>query len=174
MLESFETDRLILSPTSEADADFLIELMNMPKWIQYIGDRNVHTLEDALAYIRAKVTPQQERLGYGSFTVIRKEDQAKIGSCGLYDREGIEGLDIGFAFLTQFEKMGYAFEGVAKLKQVAVEQLGIRKLSAITLEENTASRKLLERIGLTFIKTVRIPNDTEELMLYEWEMTASE
>lgn len=45
-----------------------------------------------------------------SNTVIRKLDNVKIGTCGLYDREGIDGVDIGFAFLPEYEKKGFAFE----------------------------------------------------------------
>ena len=40
----FETDRLILKPTSEEDAEFIFELLNTPKWLKYIGDRNVKSI----------------------------------------------------------------------------------------------------------------------------------
>ena len=43
----FETDRLILQPTTSADAKFILELVNTPKWIANIGDRNVKSIEDA-------------------------------------------------------------------------------------------------------------------------------
>ena len=49
--KKFETERLILKPTSEEDAEFIFELFNTPKWIKYIGDRNIKTLEDAKNYI---------------------------------------------------------------------------------------------------------------------------
>jgi hypothetical protein len=45
------------------------------------------------------MTPQLKKLGFSSYTVIRKTDNAKVGSSGLYDREGLEGIDLGFAFL---------------------------------------------------------------------------
>jgi len=100
--EVFETDRLLLRPTSTADAEFIMELMNTPKWIEFIGDRNVKTLEGAKAYIANKMMPQLQRLGYSNFTIIRKSDDVKIGTCGLFDREGLEGIDIGFAFLPHY------------------------------------------------------------------------
>ncbi|MEZ5008622.1 MAG: GNAT family N-acetyltransferase [Chitinophagales bacterium] len=101
--KTFETERLIIRPTNESDAAFLMELLNTPKWIQNIGNRNINNLEDAKVYIQTKCTPQFERLGYGNYTVVRKSDQVKLGTCGLYDREGLEGIDIGFAFLPQYE-----------------------------------------------------------------------
>ena len=39
--KTFETNRLLLRPTSITDAEFIYELLNTPKWIQYIGDRNI-------------------------------------------------------------------------------------------------------------------------------------
>jgi len=164
--KSFETERLRITPTTEIDASLIYELMNTPKWIQYIGDRNIHSIDDAKVYIQKKMLPQLERLGYSNYTVIRKLDEEKIGTCGLYDRDGLEGIDIGFAFLPQFENKGYAFESVNKLLEVAIHEFKITKLSAITIKENFGSQKLLTKIGMTFKEYIKIPNDDEELMLY--------
>jgi len=165
----FETERLILQPTASADAEFIFELVNTPKWLANIGDRNVKSVEDAQAYIRDKMTPQLEKLGYGNYTLIRKADNLKIGTCGLYDREGLEGIDIGFALLPAYENMGYGFESAAKLLEAGVKEFHIKLISAITTKENVASQKLIEKLGLKYIKTIRIPNDEEELLLYSIE-----
>jgi len=164
--KTFETERLMLKSTSEEDAAFLYELMNCPKWIKYIGDRNIHTIDNAKEYIKDKMTPQLERLGYANYTLIRKSDYKKIGTCGLYDRKGINGIDIGFAFLPEYEKKGYAFEAADKIKNVAFQLFGIKELSAITLKDNSASQKLLEKIGLKLTGTTTLPNDNVELLLY--------
>ena len=167
--KSFETARLLMRPTSKEDAAFIFKLVNSPKWIKYIGDRNVESVEKAKEYIHKKMIPQLERLGYSNYTVIRKTDSQKIGTCGLYDREGLEGIDIGFAFLPEYEKKGYAFESSKKLKDVAFNQFGIEVLRAITTKNNISSQKLLEKLGLKFTKMVTLPNDEEELLLYELE-----
>lgn len=164
--ETFETERLILRPTSIEDAEFILELLNTPKWLEYIGDRMVRSLEDALAYIHSRILPQQERLGYGNYTVIRKEDQSIIGTCGLYDRAGLDAIDIGFAFLPEYEGLGYAFEAADRLKRVAFDEFGINEILAITVKQNLSSQKLLEKLGLNLVGTTRIPNDEEELLLY--------
>lgn len=165
--QSYETERLILRPTTVQDAAFIYELLNTPKWMRYVGDRHIHNEEDAREYIKVKMYPQLERLGHSNFTVIRKEDRVKIGSTGLYDREGMEGLDMGFAYLPDYEKKGYAFEAANKLKQVAFEELKITELSAITLEENTSSRALLGKLGFKLVGPIRIPNDDADLLLYK-------
>lgn len=165
--KSFETPRLTLKPTSIEDAAFVLELFNSPKWLRYIGDRNVHSIEDAKAYISAKIYPQLQRLGYANYTVIRKSDGIKMGSCGLYDREGLEGIDIGFAFLPDFEGQGFAFEAARKVLDFADDVFGIERIRAITTHDNSASQKLLEKLGLTFKKNIKLPNDEEELLMYE-------
>ena len=78
----FETERLILKPTSEEDAEFILELFNTPKWIKYVGDRNIKTVENAREYIKTKMLSQLEKLGYSNYTLIRKADNCKIGLCG--------------------------------------------------------------------------------------------
>jgi len=164
---SFETERLILRPTVQEDAAFLLELLNSPKWLQYIGDRNVRTIEAAAEYVEKKITPQFERLGYTNYTVIRKSDGEKLGTCGLYDRDGLEGVDIGFAFLPQHEGQGYAFEAALRVKALAFEVFKINHLCAITTQDNFSSQKLLEKLGFRFTKLINIPNDEVTLMLYE-------
>jgi ribosomal-protein-alanine N-acetyltransferase len=163
---TFETQRLFLRPTDEEDAAFLLELMNTPKWIQFIGDRKVHSLEAAIHYVRERMKPQYDRLGYGNFTVIRKSDQVKIGTCGLYDRKGLEGIDLGFAFLPAYHKQGYAFEAAQQVMEAGLNQFGIQHLQAITVKENIASQRLLEKLGLRFQRIIRLPDDPEDLMLY--------
>jgi len=167
--KSFETERLILRPTSEQDSEFIFKLLNSPKWLKYIGDRNIKTVENAKDYIKEKITPQLERLGYSNYTVIRKQDHQKIGTCGLYDRPGLEGIDIGYAFLPEYENNGFAFESSNRLKEAAFNELGIKTISAITTKENTSSQKLLEKLGLKLTGTTQIPNDNEELLLYKIE-----
>lgn len=162
-----QTERLILRSTTIEDASFILKLLNMPKWYEFIGDRNVKTLEQAKEHIKTKLRPQIEKLGYGTFTVIRKSDGIKIGTCGLYDRKGVTGIDIGFALLTQYENNGYAYEYTNKLKQVAIEKFNIKQISAITTTKNTSSQKLLEKLGLKYVKMTKIADDDEELMLYQ-------
>ena len=161
-----ETDRLLIRPMRVTDAVFFLELVNSPKWKKYIGDRKVKTLKDSEEYIKAKMIPQLERLGYGNNIVIRKEDSTPVASCGLYDREGLEGIDIGYAVLPQFEGKGYAFESVSRLKKAAFIDFGIQKINAITLPENTASKNLLIKLGFKFQKMVQLPTDPEDLMFF--------
>ena len=164
--QSFETEWLLIRPTKGEDARFILELLNSPKWLLHIGDRKVRTIEDAQNYIAAKITPQLERLGYSNYTVIRKSDHAKMGTCGLYDRDDVDGIDIGFAFLPQYEKQGYAFEAASVLMEAAFREFSISQLNAYTTRSNIDSQRLLEKLGMRFEKFTYLPDDPEELMFY--------
>lgn len=168
--KTIHTERLALTPTTQSDAEFLIELLNSPKWLQNIGDRNIKTIPQATKYIEERIVAQFDRLGYGNYTVVRKSDGVKMGSCGLYDRPGLEGVDIGFAFLPQFEGKGYGFESAQAILAHVAENFELNQVCAITLPKNKPSQRLLEKLGLSYIKMVTIPPSTDELMLYQIDL----
>ncbi|MCB0639623.1 MAG: GNAT family N-acetyltransferase [Lewinella sp.] len=165
---TFATERLLLRPTALEDADFILALMNTPGWLKYIGDRDVRTLAAARDYIRIKMLSQQERLGYGNFTVVRAADGARLGTCGLYDREALEGVDIGFAFLPEYTGQGYAYEAARQVMTAGVEDYGLRHIVGITTPDNKPSQRLLEKLGLQYTQEVELPDDPVTLWLYEW------
>lgn len=166
-IKIFKTERLILKPASEEDAAFIFELLNTPKWLKYIGDRNIKSIGNAKDYIKTKMLPQLERLGYSNYILLRRSDNKKIGTCGLYDREGLDGIDIGFAFLPEYEKKGYAFESAKKLINVAFNEFGINEINAITTKDNIASQKLLKKLGLKLDGTIILQNDNKELLHFK-------
>jgi RimJ/RimL family protein N-acetyltransferase len=161
-----ETERLRLRHFERTDAPFIIELLNSPGWLQYIGDRNVKTEDQAIQYLQNGPMKSYEVNGFGLSLVERKDDEQAIGMCGIIKREGLDHPDIGFAFLPPFEGKGYAYEIAAATLQYAKEQLGISKVTAITLPINTRSIRLLEKIGLHLTGTTRLPNSEEDLLLY--------
>lgn len=167
MYTFFETDRLNLRATHLEDAEFVLKILNMPKWKLYIGDRNVHTKEEASDYIKERMLPQLERIGYGNYTMIRKSDGAKIGLCGLYDREGLDGVDIGFATLPAFEGKGYTYEAASFILEKAFDTFNLNQVQGITSKKNIASQHLLEKLGLKNMGEVHLPGDEEALYLFQ-------
>jgi len=166
-MKNYETERLILKPADLEDADFFLELYNLPSFIKYIGDKNLRTKEDAENYISNRFIPQIEKLGFGNYVVIHKELNKKIGAVGVFVREGISVPDIGFSFFPDFEGKGYAYESAVNLMEIVKTEFGVEKLSAMTSDENLSSQKLIERLGFQFKKYVIFPDDNEELRYYE-------
>ncbi|CAL2090587.1 GNAT family N-acetyltransferase [Tenacibaculum sp. 190524A02b] len=168
MHKEFESERLLIRPTSEQDAELIYKLMNTPKFIKYVGDRNLNSIEDAKKYITNKMLPQLNTHGYSNYSLITKSDGTKVGSCGLYDRDGLDGIDIGFGLLPEYEGLGYAYEAASKLMNAAIEEFKIEEIQGITSKENIASQRLLEKLGLKVVGTTTLPNDNEELLLYKF------
>ncbi len=169
-MKNIITQRLIISHFSAQDAPFIFELLNMPEWIQFIGDRNIKTLADAEHYIVAKLMPSYATNGFGFYLVKLKDGETPIGMCGLVKRDSLENEDIGFAFLTNFTGKGYAFEAATATLLHAKEDLKLGKISAITVPNNINSIRLLEKIGLGFQKNIKLADDAEELMLFEKDL----
>ena len=149
----FETERLFLKPTTVDDAEFVLRVMNTPKWHEYIGDRNVKNINDAKEYILAKMHPTLRKHGFSNYTMILKSNGEKIGSCGLYDRENLPGIDIGFALLPEYENQGFGYEGASEILRAARDIFQLKKISAITIPANVSSQKLLEKLGLQKVET---------------------
>ncbi|REC56713.1 N-acetyltransferase [Chryseobacterium piscium] len=163
----YETERLLIRPVAVDDTDIIFQLYNMPNFIKFIGNKNINSLSDAENYIKSKFLPQIEKRGFGNYILVLKEGNQKIGSVGIFEREGLDVVDIGFSVLEKFEGKGLMFEAAQKVKSIGMEEFGLNKISAITSKDNFSSQKLIERIGLKFQKYVTLPNEDEELMYYE-------
>ena len=86
--------------------------------------------------------------------------------CSFLKREHLDDADIGYSFLPDFRSRGYAYEATAALLDEKRRTLGLRRVVAITIAGNTASVRLLEKLGLSFERTVRDPVDGAECALY--------
>jgi RimJ/RimL family protein N-acetyltransferase len=161
-----ETDRLILRRAHAGDAEFFLELLNDPSFIQNIGDRGVRTPEDARRYIQDRLTASYERNGFGMYVVERKEEAGPIGICGLVRRESLPDVDIGFAFLRRFWSKGYAVESAAAVMTYAREVLGLPRIVAVVNPDNQGSIRVLEKLGLRLHGLIRLPGEDKDIQLF--------
>jgi RimJ/RimL family protein N-acetyltransferase len=162
-----ETDRLVISEFTIEDAPFYLELVNTPHWIQYIGDRNIKTIEQAENALKNNNIKSYTDNGFGFYKLLLKSENLKpVGTCGLIKREYLEDIDIGFAMLPEYERKGLGYESAAKIIQLAKHQFKIKRIVAITLPNNKGSIALLEKLGLNYEKTIIPFDDDEELLLF--------
>lgn len=165
-MQPITTNRLLIREQTIDDAPFVLQLMNTEGWLQNIGDRNVHTVEDAAAYIRNGALKSYAEHGFGFFLVALKDSGTPIGICGLAKRPALQHADIGFAFLPQYQGQGYAHEAANCVMDLSKNTFGLSTICAITLPQNTASIKLLTRLGLSEHSTFTFPGEDEELLLF--------
>ena len=161
-----ETERLSLRKLTIEDAQFILTLLNEPSFIRYIGDKQVRNLEDAEAYILNGPVASYERNGFGLYLVELRESYTPVGMCGFLKREELPDPDIGFAFLPEFWRKGFAFEAAAALLQDARARLKLQRILAITSLDNEASIKLLERLGFRFERVTQLAADREQVKLF--------
>jgi RimJ/RimL family protein N-acetyltransferase len=161
-----QSERLQLRRFTFADGAFFVELLNDPDWIRFIGDRGVRNEEDARDYMAKTYIAQYERLGYGLYLVQRTLDATPIGMCGLIKREGLDDVDIGFAFLPTFRGQGYALEAATTTLQYGRDVLKLKRVVAIATPDNLSSIALMKKIGMRFERATRLRDDAEELVVY--------
>lgn len=164
-MKILQTVRLILRPFELGDAAFYKELVNTPGWLKYIGDRNILTVEDAQNYLQNTIIPHFEQKGFGAFVMFNQQGE-KTGMCGLFKRDYLEQPDIGYALLPEFEGRGYAGEAARAVLNWAFEDLNFTQIMAITNPDHERSQTLLAKIGLVYVKKIRLPADEVELCLF--------
>lgn len=169
-MKILETERLILRHVVADDAGFILDVLNQPSFIQFIGDRGVRTAEQAIDYIESRFTKSYRDNGFGMFLVELKEDHSPLGISGLVKRDSLPDADIGFAFLPQYWSKGYAFESAAAVLEYGRDTLRLKRVLAITSIDNESSGRLLEKIGLRFERLFTAPGDDEELKLFSIDL----
>jgi RimJ/RimL family protein N-acetyltransferase len=151
MNNTFETERLLLKPVDGNDGPFIYDLMSSDTWLNNIGYRNIDTVADADAYINSFHLPHWKENGCGSYIVIEKSTNTKIGLTGLFNRPGLDTVDVGFAYLEPFQNKGYGYEAASKVIDVATQN-GFNCIVAITDKKNVPSQSLLKKIGTQILK----------------------
>lgn len=165
-MKTFETERLHLRPLQVSDAEFILELLNEPAFIQNIGDRGVRTLEDARKYIENGPLASYESLGFGLYLVALRETGVPIGMCGLLKRDHLEHVDLGYAFFERCWGKGYALESARAVRDFAREGLGLTHLAAVVNPDNYKSIHVLEKLGMKFVRMVQLSVTAPEIKLY--------
>jgi [ribosomal protein S5]-alanine N-acetyltransferase len=152
---TINTNRLSLSKIKNEDHVFIQALVNTPGWLQFIGDRNVHSKEDAIAYIE-KINGIQNLM----YWVVRIISNAEpVGIISFLKRDYLDHFDIGFAFLPEQNGNGYAYEAAKEVLSIVCKQPEYATVLATTVPGNRSSIKLLEKLGLSFEKEIETGGD---------------
>jgi ribosomal-protein-alanine N-acetyltransferase len=157
------TERLILRRLTADDAPFILELLNEPAFLEFIGDKGVRTLDDARHYILTGPVASYDRHGFGLYLVLLKAGEVPIGTCGLLKRDALPDVDIGYALRSAFWGHGYAFEAASAVLAHGRNAFGLRRIVAIVTPGNLVSKALLEKLGLRYERTLSLSreNDTD-------------
>jgi ribosomal-protein-alanine N-acetyltransferase len=166
------TPRLVLRPFTLDDAAFILELVNEPAWLRFIGDKNVRGLEDARGYLRDGALRSYARFGFGLLCVTLRDSGEAIGMCGLLKRDSLPDPDVGFAFLDRFRGQGYAREALDAVVKLARARPGETRILAAASPDNERSLAVLESAGFRFERMGRLADDAPPVRIYALSWTS--
>ena len=160
-MSELRTERLVLSPVAEDDADFVLALLSDPGWLANIGDRDVRTVEQARAYIA-------DRFSASLWLVARDAGSGEpLGLCGVVaKRFGLEHSDLGYAFLACHSGRGYATEAARAVLAYALGPMGHARMMAFTKLENLPSQAVLLKIGFRREADRRLPDHEDDSAVF--------
>lgn len=160
-MNHYTAAHLTLKPLQRDDYPFIRILVNTPGWIRFIGDRNIHSDEEALAYIdRILSTPS---ILY--WVVSEIETGNPVGIISFISRAYLKHWDIGFALLPGYEGRGYAYEAAKTVLNDQMSKPEHETVLATTIPDNVSSIRLLNKLGFEF--ECEILGDETLLRLYK-------
>ena len=164
-----ETPRLYICELTHDDAPFIYELLNSPGWLEFIGNRGIKNIDDAINYIENGPVKSYAENNFGLYAVKLKQENVTIGINGLIKRASLQDIDIGFAFLPEYEGKGFAMESSKAILDDAKTNKNLKRIVAITEQGNSKSICLLTKSGFVFEKLIQLEKETKELMLFAIE-----
>lgn len=149
-----DTPRLQMREFTLDDAEAVVEFNANEEVTRYTGDAGmVKTLEDAKGVITDVWLAEYKKYGYARYALIHKGDNKIIGFCGVkfLEEEGLP--DVGYRMLPEYWGQGLGTEAVQATMDYARDTLGLTKIIAEAVVENTASNHILKKVGLRHVDT---------------------
>lgn len=166
-MELFHSERLVVKPYTAYDADIFFQLNGNAEVMKYI--REPKTKEQSDAFLLENLQLYQKHPGMGRFAVFTKDTNEFAGSFSLLSITETDDIHLGYALLTPFQGKGLATELVKASLPYVYKTINQPTVKALTLEENTASQKVLLKCGFLFAG--KIIHEEEEVLVFELPLT---
>ncbi len=154
-MPEIETVRLRLRHCTFADLDDLLQIRGDAEVMRFIGDRKPQSKERVQELLQEIINHWQKH-GFGRWAVIDKANDKFIGLCGLNYLEYIDEIEIGYLLAKPAWGKGFATESAKASLRYAFEELQLEQIVAVAFPENTASRKVMEKLGMKYVKHTQL------------------
>lgn len=144
-----ETERFYLRELNTNDAQMFYALNLDPEVTRYTGDTAFHSISEAWDFLDNY--NDYKLHGFGRWAIIHKETHEKWGWCGLKRRES-GFVDMGYRIFQDYWGKGCATEVGKACVNHAFEKLNLDEIIAEAVVENSASFRVMERLGFQFWK----------------------
>jgi len=154
--QTLQTERITLVPLADEHLEWEVELDSDPEVMRYLSGR-ASTREEVVATHARRMAAAQKVDGLG-FWVGLVEDEF-VGWWILQPAHGPDQpddpgvADLGFRLRPRHWRKGLASEGARELVRYGFDEVGLDRIIAQTMTVNAASRAVMERIGLNFVRT---------------------
>ncbi len=152
-----ETERLHLRTFAESDLEALAKINSDPEVVKYISNAVPIPREQTEARLKFYIAHQKQH-GFGMKALINKQDQSLIGFCGLQFLENTKEVEVGYRLAKAFWGKGLATEAAKACLNYGFTKLNLLEIVAVVHPENIASRKVIEKIGLSYEKIAHFYN----------------
>ncbi|HEY8563569.1 MAG TPA: GNAT family N-acetyltransferase [Pyrinomonadaceae bacterium] len=143
-----ETDRLFLRKFDENDTDAVYAMRSDPDVMRFIRAPQIDRAE-AESWIKL-VSSRWETDRLGFCAVIEKSSGRYIGWCGLWRLKETGETEVGYALEKDSRGKGYAVEAAEACLIYGFETLRLKEIVAVARPENRASRRVMERLGMSY------------------------
>lgn len=152
---TIRTARLTLRPLEPGDAVVLHRIYQSDGVLQYFPT----TVPPPLERLERFVASQQEhweKHGYGNWALLPDQETEIVGWAGLQFLPELGETEVGFLLDRPFWGKGYATEAARASIRVGFEVCDVDHIIALAHPENTASRRVIEKCGMTYVDTIHI------------------
>jgi [ribosomal protein S5]-alanine N-acetyltransferase len=145
----FETERLILRRfnKTKADIDAIYAMRRDAEIMRYI--REPQSKAESKNWLKL-ISSRWESEKIGFCAVVEKSSNELIGWCGLWRLTETNEIEVGYAVARKFWGRGYASEAAARFLEYGFGELNLEKIVAVAREENSGSRRVMEKLGMRF------------------------
>jgi [ribosomal protein S5]-alanine N-acetyltransferase len=172
-----ETERLLLRDLRMEDGPGMFELSSDPLVLKYLGEQPLTSVQHAEEII-ADIQQQYTDHGIGRWAAIEKSTGNFIGWSGLKFITDVENNrshfhDVGFRLMPRYWGKGYATESGRAAIQYGFREMQLQEIIGMCFTENLASRRSLEKCGLTFRENFqwnKIECDWLSVSKEEWQI----
>ena len=149
-IPTLKTDRLTLRGMCVSDAPDMYEYACRPSVTEYLTWEPHASVEETRAYLT--YVGQRYRTGdFYDWALISRDDGRMIGTCGFTSFNcPADSAEIGYVLNPAYQGQGLATEAVRRVMRFGFEELSLHRVEAHFMEGNHASRRLMERVGMTF------------------------
>lgn len=149
-----ETERLFIRPFTMEDIEPSYTMNLDAEVSKYTGDGGVVSKAEIERRIVENVLGEYKKHGFGRLAVELKAENKFIGFTGLKYMEDMDEVDLGYRFRKEYWGKGIATESAKACVNLGFNTLGLKRMIAMVLPENTASIRVLEKLQFQYEKDI--------------------